>query len=149
MIENLSEAQMEEVLEHNFTGRIGCWDGHMVYVVPVSYYYDGKFIIAHSREGLKLTIMRQNPDVCFEVDEMEHMTGWKSVILWGRFEELNDPKERYYALDRLIRKISKLKSGELSQQDLKNYSYYPRPQEIKTIVYRIRVVRRTGRLEKK
>ena len=71
-------------------GRIGCNDGERNYVVPVNYAYDGKFIIAHSIMGMKIAIMRKNPNVCFEVDEMKSYTKWKSVIVWGVYQELSD-----------------------------------------------------------
>lgn len=38
---------------------------------------------------MKVRMMRQNPQVCFEVDQMDNLANWRSVILWGRFEELH------------------------------------------------------------
>ncbi len=33
--------------------------------------------------------MRTNPEVCFEADRYDRDTGsWRSVIAWGRYEEL-------------------------------------------------------------
>jgi nitroimidazol reductase NimA-like FMN-containing flavoprotein (pyridoxamine 5'-phosphate oxidase superfamily) len=34
-------------------------------------------------------MMRENPEVCFEVDRYEGPGRWRSVILWGRFQELD------------------------------------------------------------
>jgi len=112
MVGKLSNEQIEEVLKENALGRIGCNDGERNYVVPVNYVYDGKFIIAHSVMGMKIKIMRKNPQVCFEVDEMKSFTKWKSVIVWGEYQELVDERERYYAMrlfvDRMMHiKISK------------------------------------------
>jgi len=81
MVGRLSNEEIEEVLKRNVLGRIGCNDGKKNYVVPVNYAYDGKYIIAHSMMGLKIEIMRKNPQVCFEVDEMKNFVNWKSVIL--------------------------------------------------------------------
>ena len=33
-------------------------------------------------------MMRENPWVCVEVDHMDNLANWRSVIAWGRFEEL-------------------------------------------------------------
>ena len=74
MIGNLTNEQIEEVLKENVLGGIGCNDGKKIYVVPINYIYDGKFIIAHSVAGMKIQMMRKNPDVCFEVDEMKSFT---------------------------------------------------------------------------
>ncbi|HEY6083485.1 MAG TPA: pyridoxamine 5'-phosphate oxidase family protein, partial [Chitinophagaceae bacterium] len=112
MLGILKEQQVEEVLEKSVTGRIGCTDGKIVYILPVTYLYDGKYIIAHSKEGLKIRIMREHTDVCFEVDEIQTQASWKSVLVWGKYEEPKDQREKYYALDRLIRKIHKLKVSE-------------------------------------
>lgn len=32
--------------------------------------------------------MRANPEVCSQVDEIDDMANWRSVIAWGRYEEL-------------------------------------------------------------
>jgi nitroimidazol reductase NimA-like FMN-containing flavoprotein (pyridoxamine 5'-phosphate oxidase superfamily) len=64
-----------------------------VYVVPISYAYDGNYIYCHSYEGKKLEFMRKNPAVCFQVDKMKNMANWKSVIAWGDFEEITDKNE--------------------------------------------------------
>ncbi len=52
---------------------------------------------------MKLALMRKNPSVCFEVDDMQNMANWKSVIVQGKFEELEDPQLRKHALDVLNR----------------------------------------------
>ena len=41
------------------------------YVVPITYAFDGVAVYGHSREGLKLRMMRSHPTVCFEVDRFE------------------------------------------------------------------------------
>ena len=43
-------------------------------------------------------MMRNNPKVCFQADEMKDMANWKSVITWGNFEEIDDEMERRKAL---------------------------------------------------
>src|SRR6476659_6913400 len=98
MIGELTDQKIEEVLKENVLGRIGCNNGRKNYVVPVNYAYDGKFIIAHSVMGMKIEMMRANPHVCFEVDEMKDLVHWKSVIAWGVYQELEDERDRYYAM---------------------------------------------------
>jgi uncharacterized protein len=98
MIGNLTQEAALEVLQSNLLGRIGCSDGKKVYVVPVNYVFDGKYIIAHSVAGMKIDMMRKNPAVCFEVDEMKDLRNWKSVILWGEYQELTNERDRYPAM---------------------------------------------------
>ena len=33
-------------------------------------------------------MMRANPFVCFEVEDIDDLANWHSVIAWGVFEEL-------------------------------------------------------------
>jgi nitroimidazol reductase NimA-like FMN-containing flavoprotein (pyridoxamine 5'-phosphate oxidase superfamily) len=49
-----------------------------------------------------MELMRGNPEICFQVDEMKDMSRWKSVIAWGKFEELNDRDEKNKALQLLL-----------------------------------------------
>lgn len=88
MIGELNEQQIEALLRETVVGRIACHQDDFIYPVPVSYAYDETYIYAHSNEGTKLDVMRKNPNVCFEVDDVTDMTNWRSVIAWGRFEEL-------------------------------------------------------------
>jgi nitroimidazol reductase NimA-like FMN-containing flavoprotein (pyridoxamine 5'-phosphate oxidase superfamily) len=88
MFGNLNEETIEAVLHHQLIGRIGCHSNDLTYVVPISYSYDGDYVYAHAEEGMKINMMRQNPKVCFEVDTMENMANWQSVIAWGSYEEV-------------------------------------------------------------
>jgi len=98
MIGKLTSGEIENLLHQQFIGHLGCQDKDTVYVVPVSYAYDGGNIYCHSLEGQKVAMMRNNPKVCFQVDEMKDMANWKSVITWGDFEEIDDQMERMKAL---------------------------------------------------
>jgi nitroimidazol reductase NimA-like FMN-containing flavoprotein (pyridoxamine 5'-phosphate oxidase superfamily) len=80
MIGLLNKEQIEEVLGSNVLGRIGCGDGKKIYVVPVNYVYDNNHIIAHSTEGMKISIMRHHPQVCFQVDEMKSLPTGKASL---------------------------------------------------------------------
>ncbi len=53
-----------------------------------------EYVYGHTMEGMKINMMRKNPRVCFEVDVMQNMANWKSVIAWGEFEELSSEPGR-------------------------------------------------------
>ena len=89
MFGSLTDQQIEHLLTQEMVGRIACYDNGTLYIVPTSYAYSGDCIYAHSHEGTKLNMMRHNPEVCFEVDNITDMANWKSVIAWGRFDELS------------------------------------------------------------
>ena len=149
MIGTLTIQQMEDVLHRNLVGRLGCNDGVKTYVVPVSYVYDGTHIIAHSPEGKKVAMMRKNPDVCFEVDEMEDLDNWRSVIAWGRYEELTDEEARYEAMKKLVNRMMKLKAtGSAKPPHLSPHRAHPRqPGDIKAVIWRIALTKKSGRFE--
>ncbi|WP_339627840.1 hypothetical protein [uncultured Maribacter sp.] len=50
------------------------------YVVLVTYANDGQYAYGHTQEGMNFNLMRKNPMVCFEVDVIENMGNWRSVI---------------------------------------------------------------------
>ena len=86
--------EIEEVLTQQIIGRIACHANDMSYIVPISYVYDGECVYARTFEGLKINLMRKNPNVCFQTDVMENMANWKSVIAWGEFKEHTEDTER-------------------------------------------------------
>lgn len=83
MLAQLTKGQIESVLYSLIVGRLGCHADDTTYVVPITYAYDGNYVYGHTREGLKIDIMRKNPKVCFQVDATEDMGNWRSVIAWG------------------------------------------------------------------
>ena len=85
---DLDKSQIDDLLKSELIGRVGCFDGNKVYVVPITYAYDNGYIYGHTKDGLKIHMMRNNPNVCFEIDWMKDMSNWKSVIVYGTFEEL-------------------------------------------------------------
>lgn len=135
VIRVLPDDQIEELLRTAVVGRIACCahgqsgDGRP-YLVPLAYGYDGTAIYAHSGPGRKLDLMRAEPRVTFEVDEAVASDRWRSVIAEGMFEEIHDPHERDYALRTLYPAPAPI--PELGQQ---------------TVVYRIRITARSGRIE--
>ncbi|MBS1510296.1 MAG: pyridoxamine 5'-phosphate oxidase family protein [Bacteroidetes bacterium] len=148
MIAQLSADQTEALLLNNSIGRIGCSNGTTTYIIPVNYAYDGKSIICHSQEGMKIHIMRNNPEVCFEVDEITDTTHWKSVLAHGRYQELQEERERIYAMTLFSEKFIHLKfntgimgyAGEQKKHPEMLHSSKP-------VIYRIIITEKTGRYE--
>ncbi len=149
MIGTLSDQQIEDVLSENIFGRIGCNDGYKTYVVPINYVYDGQHIIAHSIEGMKIHMMRRNPNVCFEVDAMHNYTSWKSVIAWGQYQELTGERERYQALKLFVDRMLHSKISKTAiPPDIVAKKVHPYADGlIKPIIYRIIITEKTGRYE--
>jgi nitroimidazol reductase NimA-like FMN-containing flavoprotein (pyridoxamine 5'-phosphate oxidase superfamily) len=148
MIGTLTKEQSEHVLRSGLIGRIGCSDKGGVYIVPVTYVYDDKCIYAHSREGLKVEMMRKNPQVCFEVDSIESMTNWRCVVIQGTFQELKADAEQTKAVAILKDRLMPYLLSETMRP--KGFDHGPTgvEKERKPVVYRIRIDHMTGRFEK-
>jgi len=150
MIGSLTYEASIEVLGSNILGRIGCSDGTKIYVVPINYVFDGKYIIAHSVAGMKIRMMRQNPKVCFEVDEMKNLRNWKSVIVWGEYQELTEERDRYAAMKLFVDRTMGMKISETAiPPETSEQRVHPRsPGNIKPVIYRIVIDEVTGKYEK-
>lgn len=146
MIGELTPTEIDQFLHSQNVGRIGCYDKSMVYVVPITYVYDGQYLYGHSREGLKIDMMRKNPKICFEVDEVDSITNWKSVIIQGDFQELIGEMARH-AMALLVDKIRNQLSAE--SDSLMGVSHFHQHEKsaIQSVIFRIEVLEKTGRFE--
>ncbi|QIL41528.1 pyridoxamine 5'-phosphate oxidase family protein [Pedobacter sp. HDW13] len=142
MLGDLNKGEMISLLESQVTGRLGCHSDGETYVVPINYVYRNNAIYAHSGPGKKIDMLRRNPQVCFQVDQIKDIFSWKSVVLWGTFEELNG-EERQQAMQGIIHRIMPL-TYRPSQESSHGISSDVH-QEI--IVYKISIKEGTGRFE--
>jgi nitroimidazol reductase NimA-like FMN-containing flavoprotein (pyridoxamine 5'-phosphate oxidase superfamily) len=148
MLGELNEMQIDNLLLSQAVGRIGCTDGMRPYITPVTYIYDGKNIIGQTKEGLKLKIMRKNPNVCFEVDRMLDMANWQSVIVSGTFRELKGKeadKARDYLFDHILPLMT---SSTIHPHQHQVTGIVDDSSRIKPVMYRIKITEKTGRFEK-
>jgi nitroimidazol reductase NimA-like FMN-containing flavoprotein (pyridoxamine 5'-phosphate oxidase superfamily) len=144
----MTKEQIEQVLHSALTGRIGCHAFRKTYIVPVSYVYEGAAIYAHSADGLKIRMMRKNPAVCFQVDHIDNLANWRSVLVWGVYEELKAVEDQVRVLNLLQDRFGMLTTGESVKphnpaENLQKIEKNKRP-----VIYRIRIEEMTGRFEK-
>lgn len=145
MLGTLDRDQIDRVLQACAVGRIGVHSQGRTYVVPVSYVYDGNAIYGRSADGLKIRMMRANPDVCFEVDDIDDMANWRSVIMWGTYEELKGDVA-IAAMNLLNSRLAPLTSSETAAVVERGKGHAGNGVEV---AYRIRLIERTGRFEKR
>ncbi|MGV3618516.1 MAG: pyridoxamine 5'-phosphate oxidase family protein [Fimbriimonas sp.] len=88
MLGELTANEIEEVLHGTAFGRLGCCLDGLPYIFPLGYGYDGRRILVQTVAGQKIDIMRANPEVCFEVEDVLGPTNWRTVIVRGIFTEL-------------------------------------------------------------
>jgi hypothetical protein len=146
----LDKSEIDDLLRSEAVGRLGCHADGQIYVVPVTFVYDGNCIYGHTDEGMKVRLMRADPKVCFEVDRIKNLADWKSVIVQGTFEELK-AEEAERAMLLLRRKLEPLIERESpeSAHALKGYVLYRMQSASRHgILYRINITEKTGRFEK-
>lgn len=147
MYGELGSAQVEHLLHLGTTGHLGCYGDARPYVVPINYAYDGQHIYGYTREGMKLRLMRAHPTVCFQVDQIENITNWQSVIAWGTFEELHgDDAEN--AKNLLIGRFTPLLGGAPIQRahGMGGWAGHA-PTWQDAVLYRITLTTKSGRFE--
>lgn len=133
----LSGDEIEAVLGEERLGRIGCTSRGRILIVPVSYVYDGDSLYGCSFDGTKIRAMRAAPHVCFEVERHQKNGRVCTVLAWGEYSELTgDEAERALELFRL--QFEK----ELARR------YFTEDPGEEAIFYRIRLTKKTGRVER-
>lgn len=148
MLGTLTQGQIEQVLQRNILGRLACSMANRLYIIPILFAYRNSELYAQSRDGLKIQMMRSNPEVCFHVDEIDNQLNWRSVICWGTYEEIVNRTEQDEALAALDERFEPLLTSESALRPLEhgNPRFVEKTQ--RPILFRIRITEKTGRFEK-
>ena len=136
MVNNMDSEEIEQLLQSARVGRLGCVSNGDPYVVPINYEFRDGAIYCHSLPGLKISALRENQRACVQVDEIDGDLRWRSVLVFGNYEELTDEDQRQEALTSLMRRYPMMTPVEWS------VVHDADTQEI--IVFRINIDRMTG-----
>lgn len=148
MLGRLNDIQIENILSSQVIGRLACTDGNQPYIVPVTFRYDGKYIYGQTNEGMKLEILRKNPNVCLEIDWMTDMRNWESVLVYGQFEELDEIEAEEAKKIFFDRMFPLMTSATIHAHQHAVTETVDDSTRIKYIMYRIKINDITGRFEK-
>jgi len=140
---SLSEAKT--FLEEQMVGRLALTVNDRPYIVPLNYLYlDGKICFHSARYGQKISFLRQNHNVCFEVDRVFGFTKggedcsyaplYKSVIAYGKATIVKEETERLKILSKLVQKYYDSKPDSFTAEMLE-----------KTLVIAIEITKMTGK----
>lgn len=157
MFGTLDADDIADVLRGGTIGRLGLISGGVPYVVPITYAYDAHCIVGHSAAGHKLTALRSSDVVCFEVEEITDLGNWRSVIAWGRYEEL-EGDELQRAIDLLIDAVTPRLAVSATEREAQPVPTLgdPHPYALRdhphhsaagAVLYRIHIHEATGRFE--
>lgn len=133
-VSGFTKDQIEDFLQGAQVGRFITQnpDG-FPYAVPVHYVYEQGKIYFHGRiHGQKMTNIRRNPQVCFEVDEMLRInaddaetacqvgTRYNSVVAFGYAKVIEEIERKNEILIKIVDKYTPQFSGEeLSENSVK------------------------------
>jgi nitroimidazol reductase NimA-like FMN-containing flavoprotein (pyridoxamine 5'-phosphate oxidase superfamily) len=137
-------AEIEEVIAEAQVCHMAMCDGPRPYVVPLSFgYADQAFFFHCATAGRKLDILRQNPEVCLQLETRvglkrgnkacEFGIDFRSVIAFGRAVFVEPPDDKRRALDLIMRHYA---PGEFEYADAVL---------AKTFVIRVDVTHMTGK----
>ena len=90
-IQELTADECAEVLSRNELGRLACARFDQPYVVPIYFFYDAEHYSLHAMSmlGQKVQWMRENPKVCVEVEDIKDKNQWTTILVFGRYQELD------------------------------------------------------------
>jgi nitroimidazol reductase NimA-like FMN-containing flavoprotein (pyridoxamine 5'-phosphate oxidase superfamily) len=118
------------------------------YVVPVTYAFDDLDVYAHSAVGTKIRMMRDNPSVCFEVDHLDDLSNWRSMIAWGHFEELSG-QEAERGMGILLGRLAPLMVSETVGRPGPQTGHGDARSAGQVVAFRIAIDEMSGRFERR
>lgn len=112
--QKLSYDECIHILQKNYSGVLALCDmKQSPYALPLSYVYDENCIYFHSaKTGHKIDILKNNPNVSFciidqdEIKPLEYTTYFKSVIVFGNIEIIEENTSKTDPLKKLGLKYS-------------------------------------------
>ena len=136
--------EIEKILEEASVCRLAMVDGDKPYIVPMNFgYRDGILFFHSAKQGRKIDLIKKNPNVCFEVDQLIRFKKAKMACEWGLEYKSVIGSGRALLLDNIEEKIKSLHII-MSQYSQRTFEY---PDEMleKTLVIKIVIDRMTGK----
>ena len=81
----LSRDETEAMLLRNKVGRLAFSSHDRVDIQPLHYVYERGWLYGRTSAGDKITTLKQNQWIAFEVDEITGLFDWRSIVIHGSF----------------------------------------------------------------
>jgi nitroimidazol reductase NimA-like FMN-containing flavoprotein (pyridoxamine 5'-phosphate oxidase superfamily) len=91
VVQEMTRNDCLDALARASLGRLACARDNQPYIVPIYFVYEEPYLYGFTTLGQKIEWMRSNPLVCVELDEVEAPEQWMSILVFGSFEELQEP----------------------------------------------------------
>lgn len=142
VIRELERREVDEILQRNHVGRIGYVRDNRMEIQPVHYVYSDGWIYGRTSHGTKARDLGETAQkwwpVVFEVDEVESLFRWRSVLVGGGFYVI---PEEGTAADSEVRESAVALLRTLLPETLTDDDPVP----FRNLLFRIAVQETTGR----
>jgi len=101
-VEEMNTGLIKEVLKRVGYGHLAMARGNLPYIVPIHYAYEEPHIYIYTTEGKKTEIIKANPEICLQVEDVKSDNDWVSVIASGEAVQVTDRTEREHALEIIL-----------------------------------------------
>jgi nitroimidazol reductase NimA-like FMN-containing flavoprotein (pyridoxamine 5'-phosphate oxidase superfamily) len=138
LIRSLDRADCEAILERNYIGRLAFSFRDRVDIEPLHYVFESGWLVGRTSHGEKLSTLRHNPWVAFEVDEVDGLFEWRSVVAHGVFEILtaDGPRTQLERWERAVDALRRLVPETGAADD---------PVAFRSVIFRVVIDSMTGR----
>lgn len=146
-VHTMETSECLELLGENYIGRLAYISWGTPHINPITYYHDAeeKCILSYSAPGFKIDAMEKQGSVAFQVDDIRSIQQWRSVLIQGRFEQLegSTAKMHLHRFSEGVQRTIAQKEGE-APKFIKDFSSRLQEREI-PIVYRIHITDIVGK----
>lgn len=99
-IREMTNFENEEMLRRVGYGHLACARNDQPYIVPINYVYEKPYVYFYTTLGIKTDIIKENPRVCLQLEEIVDNGNWRSVVVRGNAEKVisSDEKEQIIKL---------------------------------------------------
>jgi nitroimidazol reductase NimA-like FMN-containing flavoprotein (pyridoxamine 5'-phosphate oxidase superfamily) len=84
-IRELSREETEAIIQRNRVGRLAFSFHDRVDIQPIHYIYERGWLYGRTSEGEKISALKHNQWIAFEIDEVADVFDWRSVVIHGSF----------------------------------------------------------------
>ncbi len=95
LIQDMTRQMCMALLRETQIGHLACAQGAQPYVTPFAFACGDDYLYSFALAGMKIGWMRANPLVCVNAERIVTREDWRSVVIFGRYEELPDTPEFY------------------------------------------------------
>ncbi len=132
----LSREESEAILTRNHVGRVAFSYHDHVDIEPIHYVHTDGWIYGRTTHGTKLRTLAHNRWLAFEVDEIDALFDWRSVVVKGALYVLEPNGHQNTVYEKAVAELRRFIPESLTEGD---------PTPDRTVLFRIHLDQVSGR----